>query len=190
MMKPGFLARRSVLQPFRPAAPFLLLLCAAACALLPSTLLAAPHGDGDGSSRTCIKYVSALEAALQQENEARAQQTISDFFSKQRAAPLKRCFLFRSALAFHSLGQSATCWTMFAAFFDSFPGHASAINAGSAYVEAYAKGGTCAAVEGHVDAAVSLLQRAVGLQPQDAQSWNNLANVYRSMGLMHKALDA
>jgi predicted Zn-dependent protease len=185
-------ARQKEFKLLRPAAPLVLLLCAAACTLLPSALLAASHGDGgsDPPSPACVSYVSALESALEREDQARAQQTISDFFSKERPAPLKRCFLFRSAVAFHSLGQSAACWAMITAFFDSFPGHKSAIIAGSAYAAAYAKGGTCGAVEGHVEAAAVLLQHAVHLQPQDSQSWNNLANVYRSMGLTQKALDA
>jgi tetratricopeptide (TPR) repeat protein len=181
-------ARQKEFKHYRPAAPLLLLLCA----LLPATLLAASRGDSSRgpSSHVCAKHVSALEAALQREDQALAQRAISDFFSKERAAPLKRCFLFHAAVAFHSLGQSSTCWTMFAAFFDSFPGHNSTISAGSAYAAAYAKGGTCGAVEGHVDAAAALLQHAVRLHPQDSQSWNNLANVYRSMGLTQKALDA
>ncbi len=177
---------------FPPTSPCLLLACVVACTLLPTALLAAHAADDDNgpSSLTCIKFASTLESALQQSDGALAQHTISDFFSRQRAAPLKRCFLFRSGTAFHALGDSATCWTMFSAFFDAFPGHESSINAGSKYATAYAKGGTCAAIEGHVDAAASLLQLAVRQQPQDSQSWNNLANVYRSMGLTQKALEA
>jgi Flp pilus assembly protein TadD len=79
---------------------------------------------------------------------------------------------------------------MFSAFFDAFPDHGQAAKTDSAYASAYSRGGTCAAIEGHLDSAASLLQLAVSFQPQDSQSWNNLANVYRSMGMMQKALDA
>jgi tetratricopeptide (TPR) repeat protein len=161
-----------------------------ALALMPSMALAAHVSDDHVSTRGCVKYVSALEAALLRGDGARVQQTISDFFGSPRGPALKRCFLFRSGVAFHSQGQSSPCWTMFAAFFEAFPGHESAISAAHAHAAAYAKGGTCAAIEGHVDDAVSLLQLAVRLQPDDSQSWNNLANVYRTMGLTHKALDA
>jgi hypothetical protein len=207
MAKAGSREQRHEFKRQRPVAPCLLLVCFVACNLLPVTLLARTVDDGtDASSSACVKYVSALESALQRDDVARAQHTISDFFSRLRAPPLKRCFLFRSGTAFHSLGHSAACWNMFSAFFDAFPDHKSAIDADSQYATAlpplyfcnilcmyaaaYAKGGTCAAVEGHGDAAASLLQLAVRLQPQDSQSWNNLANVYRSMGLTQKALDA
>ena len=177
----------------RRALQRLLLACALAGALLLHTCVAAPLVREEGDSitpRACVKYALALESALQRQDEARAQQTISDFFSTLRAAPLKRCFLFRAGAAFHSLGDSASCWTMFSAFFDAFPDHEHDISAGSAYAASYAKGGTCAAVQGHSDAATALLQRAVHLQPRDSQSWNNLANVYRSAGLTQQALDA
>ncbi len=177
----------------RPPAQRLLLACALTCALLLHTCSAAPLAREDGASftsRACVKYASALESALQRKDEARAQNTISDFFSTQRHAALKHCFLFRAGVAFHSLGDSASCWTMFSAFFDAFPNHEHVINADSLYADSYAKGGTCAAIEGHIDAAASLLQLAVRLQPRDSHSWNNLANVYRSAGLTQQALDA
>ena len=186
-------AQQKELKLQRPAALFVLLACAVASALLPITLMAAAHvsdNDSGPTSSACLKHASALESALQRDDGERAQSTISDFFSRERALPLKRCFLFRAGTAFHSIGHSATCWTMFSAFFDAYPGHEAAMSAGSRYAAAYAKGGTCAAVEGHVDAAASLLQLAVRLHPLDSQSWNNLANVYRSMGLTQKALDA
>lgn len=186
-------ARQRGFERQPPRLQRLLLACALACALLLHSCVAAPlvREEGDSTApRACVKYALALESALQRRDEARAQQIMSDFFSTLRAAPLKRCFLFRAGAAFHSLGDSASCWTMFSAFFDAFRDHERDISAGSAYAASYAKGGTCAAIEGHTDAATTLLRRAVHLQPLDSQSWNNLANVYRSAGLTQQALDA
>jgi hypothetical protein len=189
----GKCARQKEFKPQRAARhlELCLLACALACTLVPSMGLAARIGDADGpTNRACVKYVSALEAALQRGDGARAQQTISDFFSSQRSSALKRCFLFRSGIAFHSQGQSSPCWTMLSAFFEAFPGHESSITAGDVYSAAYAKGGTCAAIEGHLHPAAALLKLALRLHPHDSQSWNNLANVYRNMGLTQKALEA